>query len=385
MGSTNKVVRVGVVGLGNIARQHIANITEGKVANAVLTATCSRSTDSAEVVQGVRHFQDYRELINSKVCDAILVATPTNSHLDIGRAALDANLHLMMEKPMGLSIQEGQTLLSCCKPDTVAALMLNQRADPLFLRMKEIIESSILGDLVRINWCMTNWFRPEIYFQVSDWRATWRGEGGGVLVNQCIHNLDILQWLCGMPRAVRAHCQFGRFHDIEVEDDVTAYLEYENGATGVFVGSTGEAPGVNRFEVIGDAGSLVFDGNQLTLTQNTPATATFNRSTKQMFGMPETATEVLAIDRKVNQHAILMQNFVNAILDGEPLIAPLAEGLRSLSIANGMLLSTWQEQTIQFPLDANEYQAHLQNKIDQSVLRVKSDLEAEINMDSSYR
>lgn len=383
MSSTGKAVRVGVIGLGNIARQHIANITEHRVANAVLTAICSRS--SAADIPGVVHFHDYRELMASGLCDAILVATPTNSHLDIGSAALDAKLHLMMEKPMGLSIQEGEALLSRRGPNSVAALMLNQRADPLFLRMKEIIESSILGDLVRINWCMTNWFRPEIYFQVSDWRATWRGEGGGVLVNQCIHNLDILQWLCGMPRAVRAHCQFGRFHDVEVEDDVTAYLEYENGATGVFVGSTGEAPGVNRFEVIGNAGSLVFDGTDLTLTQNTPSTETFNRTTKQMFGMPESSTEALVVDRKVNQHAVLMQNFVNAIREDEPLIAPLSEGLRSLSIANAMLLSTWQNQAIEFPLDADEYQVHLQRKIDQSSLRVKANLEAEINMDSSYR
>lgn len=383
MASTNKAVRIGVVGLGNIARQHIANIVEGRITNAVLTATCSRGGSTG--LAGVSHFNDYRGLIASGLCDAVLVATPTNSHLDIGRSALDAKLHLMMEKPMALSIQEGESLLSSASPDSVAALMLNQRADPLFLRMKEIIESSILGDLIRVNWCMTNWFRPEIYFQVSDWRATWRGEGGGVLVNQCIHNLDILQWLCGMPKALRAHCQFGRFHDVEVEDDVTAYLEYENGATGVFVGSTGEAPGVNRFEVIGDAGSLVFDGTQLTLTQNTPSTKTFNRTTKQMFSMPETSTEVLAIDRKVNQHAVLMQNFVNAIREDEPLIAPLAEGLRSLSIANAMLLSTWQEQTIEFPIDAAEYQSHLQSRIDQSSLRVKADLEAEINMDSSYR
>lgn len=385
MGSIQASVRVGVVGLGNIAQQHIRNLVEGHVAGAVLTATCSRSQRPEGLATSVAHYQDYRALVDSGVCDAIVVATPTHSHLDIGRAVLDANLHLMMEKPMGLSIQEGESLLSRCTPNSVAALMLNQRADPLFLRMKEIIESSILGDLIRINWCMTNWFRPEIYFQVSDWRATWRGEGGGVLVNQCIHNLDILQWLCGMPKSVRAHCQFGRFHDVEVEDDVTAYLEYENGATGVFVGSTGEAPGVNRFEVIGDAGSLVFDGSQLNLAQNTPSTAMFNRTTKQMFGMPETVTDLLAIDRKVNQHAVLMQNFVNAIRDNEPLIAPLAEGLRSLSIANAMLLSTWKEQTIEFPIDAGEYQTHLQTKIDRSSLRVKADVEAEINMDSSYR
>lgn len=386
MDSSSGSVRIGVVGLGNIAQQHIKNVLEGHVRHAKLTAICSRSKSDYTRSLDVAHFTDYRELIASGLCDAVVVATPTYSHLDVGAAVLDAGLHLMMEKPMGLSIAEGEELVARAnRSGAVAALMLNQRADPLFLRMREIVASGDLGDLIRINWTMTNWFRPEVYFQVSDWRATWRGEGGGVLVNQCIHNLDILQWICGMPSSLRAFCRFGRFHDVEVEDDVTAYLEYDNGATGIFVGSTGEAPGNNRFEIIGDSGSLVFDGKTLTVSRNEVSTAQFNRETREMFGMPGSSSEPLSIDRAVNQHAILLSNFVAAILRDESLIAPLDDGLSSLAIANGMLMSTWTDSKVDFPIDAVEYSRLLQQKIESSVLRTKAQVEVNIDMSSSYR
>jgi len=384
--SSSGSIRIGVVGLGNIAQQHIKNVLEGHVRHAKLTAICSRSESDYTRSLGVAHFTDYRELIASRLCDAVVVATPTYSHLDVGAAVLDAGLHLMMEKPMGLSIAEGEELVARAnRSGAVAALMLNQRADPLCLRMREIVVSGDLGDLIRINWTMTNWFRPEVYFQVSDWRATWRGEGGGVLVNQCIHNLDILQWICGMPSSLRAFCRFGRFHDVEVEDDVTAYLEYDNGATGIFVGSTGEAPGNNRFEIIGDSGSLVFDGKTLTVSRNEVSTAQFNRETREMFGMPGSSSEPLSIDRAVNQHAILLSNFVESIRNDESLIAPLDDGLSSLAIANGMLMSTWTDSKVDFPIDAVEYSRLLQQKIESSVLRTKAQVEVNIDMSSSYR
>ena len=386
MDSSSGSIRIGVVGLGNIAQQHIKNVLEGHVRHAKLTAICSRSESDYTRSLGVAHFTDYRELIASRLCDAVVVATPTYSHLDVGAAVLDAGLHLMMEKPMGLSIAEGEELVARAnRSGAVAALMLNQRADPLFLRMREIVVSGDLGDLIRVNWTMTNWFRPEVYFQVSDWRATWRGEGGGVLVNQCIHNLDILQWICGMPSSLRAFCRFGRFHDVEVEDDVTAYLEYDNGATGIFVGSTGEAPGNNRFEIIGDSGSLVFDGKTLTVSRNEVSTAQFNRETREMFGMPGSSSEPLSIDRAVNQHAILLSNFVESIRNDESLIAPLDDGLSSLAIANGMLMSTWTDSKVDFPIDAVEYSRLLQQKIESSVLRTKAQVEVNIDMSSSYR
>ena len=378
-------IRVGVIGLGNIAKQHINNIVSGAVQGCQLSAICSRQGSELSAELGIQHFNDYRQLCDSGLVDAVLIATPTMAHFSMAKYALARDLHVMLEKPMGLSSYEGEALLKCASPQTVFALMLNQRSDPTFIKMKQLVASGVLGPIQRTHWTMTNWFRPEIYFQVSDWRATWKGEGGGMLVNQCIHNLDVFQWICGLPTQIQAFCEFGKYHQIEVEDEVTAYFRYANGATGVFVGSTGEAPGVNRFDIIGDKGSLHFDSGQLTLKSNQQSTAQFNRQTDNMFGMPVCQTEVIEIPAKVNQHAVLMNNFIDAIVNGAALIAPAEDGLASLDMANAMLLSTWQQRVISLPLDRKCYQQALDNKIANSSFRQKSDKSAKVDMAASYR
>jgi predicted dehydrogenase len=383
--SKNSPVRIGVIGLGNIAKQHINNIVSGAVQACELRAICSRSGSELATELGVQHFVDYHELCDSGLIDGVIIATPTMAHFEMAKYALERNLHVMLEKPMGLSSYEGQALLQFANEKSVFALMLNQRTDPTFSKMKQIVDSGILGPIQRTHWTMTNWFRPEIYFQVSDWRATWKGEGGGMLVNQCIHNLDVFQWICGMPINIQAFCEFGKYHQIEVEDEVTAYFRYANGATGLFVGSTGEAPGVNRFDIIGDKGSLHFDAGQLILKRNQQSTAEFNQQTDNMFGMPQCISEVLNITDKVNQHALIMHNFIDAIINGAELIAPAEHGLASLDMANAMLLSTWQQQPITLPLDRQAYQQTLDDKIAHSVLRQKSDKQAKVDMAASYR
>ncbi len=378
-------VRLGVVGLGNIAQQHIQNVVNGHVADCKVTAVCSRSGQSLAQQLNIAHFDNADSLIGSGVCDAVLVATPTYTHTDIGAAVLNAGLHLLMEKPLDLSLKHAEETLALQGGEQIFALMLNQRTDPLFLAMQEVIANGTIGDITRTHWTMTNWFRPEAYFQVSDWRATWQGEGGGLLLNQCIHNLDIFQWLCGMPSKVQAFCRFGHTHDIEVEDEATAYFEYANGASGVFIGSTGEAPGVNRFDIIGDNGSLNFDGETLWLTENKQSTSEFSRNTRDMFGMPETSRREIVVDRGVNQHALVLSNFVAAITQGTELIAPASEGLASLELANAMLLSSWEQRSLTLPLNADEYQIALQKKLETSSLRKKADIDVNIDMDASYR
>lgn len=378
-------VNLGVIGLGNIAQQHIQLISQQLIPHCELTAICSRHADNAAEPFEATHFSDYRALIDSGLCNAVLIATPTASHFEIGAYALQAGLHVLMEKPIGLSIEEGHRLLSLQKADQLFAVMLNQRTDPLFQLMQQIIQQGHLGYITRCHWTMTNWFRPEIYFQVSDWRATWRGEGGGLLMNQCIHNLDIFQWLLGMPSKVRGFCQFGKYHDIEVEDEATAYFEYENGASGVFVGSTGEAPGINQFDIIGDRASLNYDGERLLLIENSPSTLEFNRTTRDMFGQPSSQSQDITPDRSSNQHAAILSNFCAAIVHGENLIAPAKHGLNSLELANSILLSSWQDKLVELPLNASQYQDQLMQRVAQSQLRTKSDVKAEIDMSKSYR
>jgi predicted dehydrogenase len=378
-------VRLGIIGLGNIGQQHIQHI-QTAVTGCEITAICSRQPKVIAGLEKVQHFRDYRQLIDSKLVDAVLIATPTMAHFEQASYALAKGLHLLMEKPIGLSCHEGEQLIARHQQkQQVFALMLNQRTDPLFIAMKEQVDSGRIGAIQRTHWTMTNWFRPEVYFQVSDWRATWKGEGGGLLVNQCIHNLDIFQWICGLPVSVQSFCSFGKYHDIEVEDEATAYLRYSNGASGLFVGSTGEAPGINRFDIVGDRGTLSFDGDRLQLITNSESTSEFSQTTRDMFGMPATATQDITPDRQINQHARVIQNFIDAIREQTPLIAPAEQGLRSLALANAILLSSWENKTVALPLDSANYQQALEQRIAQSNLRKKADIEVSIDMTKSYR
>ncbi|MEP0177715.1 MAG: Gfo/Idh/MocA family oxidoreductase [Paraglaciecola sp.] len=377
--------RLGVVGLGNIGQQHIKHVINGDVNNCTVTAVASRAPNELAQSIGAQHFTCYRALVDSGLCDGVLVATPTMEHLEMGLYVLSKGIHLLMEKPIGLSVAEGEQLLAAVGPKQVFGLMLNQRVSPVFTQMKNLIDTGVIGELQRTHWTMTNWFRPEVYFQVSDWRATWYGEGGGLLVNQCIHNVDILQWLCGMPVFIQGFCGFGKYHDIEVEDEATAYFEYPNGATGVFIGSTGESPGVNRLEIVGDKGMLSFDGERLTLTLNAPSTSVYNRETKDMFGQPEKSVQDITPTEDVNQHAVVINNFIEATLNQQSLIAPAEEGIKSLSIANAILWSAWTKQGIVLPLDSGGYQQALNKKLVHSRLRTKSNVKANIDMGASYR
>jgi predicted dehydrogenase len=383
--SAHDQVRLGVIGLGNIGLQHLANVSSGAVSNCRITAVCSRQPHPVAGELSAQHFVNAAELIRSGLCDAVLVATPTFTHFDIGALALQQGLHLLMEKPVGLSAWEGEQLLEMASSAQVFAVMLNQRTDPVYLHMKQMVANGELGELQRTHWTMTNWFRPEIYFQASEWRATWRGEGGGLLVNQCIHNLDIFQWVCGMPVRLHARCGFGKYHDIEVEDEATAMLEYANGATGVFIASSGEAPGVNRFDVVGDSGTLSYDGSVLRHFRNDPGTAEFSRDTAEMFGAPATTETDITPHGQVNQHALVLQNFVDAITSDTALIAAAAGSIDSLNLANGMLLSAWRDQGVDFPLDTWEYHEELVKRMASSRPREKSDAEVVIDMQKSYR
>lgn len=375
-------VRLGVIGLGNIGLQHIKHISN-EVKGCEVTALCSRNEVQIEGLPHAKHFTDYKALIDSGLVDAVLIATPTLAHKEQGLYALKKGLHVLMEKPIGLSVQEGETLIAASSSAQCFALMLNQRTDPLFTTMKAQVQK--LGKIQRTHWTMTNWFRPEVYFQVSDWRATWKGEGGGLLVNQCIHNLDIFQWVCGMPEKLQGFCSFGKFHEIEVEDEASAYLSYKNGASGMFLGSTGEAPGVNRFDIVGEMGTLSFDGERLLLKQNEQSSAAFCNKTQDMFGLPSYETLDITPDRNVNQHAIIIQNFVDSINGEQSLIAPAEDGLNSLALANAILLSTWDKAAVEFPLDSERYQEALIKRIDGSSLREKSKLNVIVDMEKSFR
>lgn len=230
---------------------------------------------------------------------------------------------------------------------------------------------------MRVNWINTDWYRTEAYYASGGWRATWKGEGGGVLLNQCLHNLDTLQWLIGMPKRVRGFCQLGRFHQIEVEDNVSAYMEWANGAAGVFFSSTGEAPGTNRFETVGSRGTIVMENNKIHFTRNQADMLEFSQTAKQGFVKPETRTEEIPFENAVVPHSIIIQNFTNAILDGEPLIVPGADGIHSVELANVMVYSSLLGQTVELPMDSAGWETKLnqliaESKVQRKVVKVEA-------------
>ena len=370
-----KIVRIGIIGMGNIGKHHAGYLLEGKVFRCQLAAVCSTSPDklSDYAAKGVKVFGDAMELIRSKTVDAVIVATPHYQHTTLGITAFEAGLHLMVEKPISAHKADAEKLIAAHgkNPKLVFGGMFQLRVEPRYEKIRGLIRGGDLGEIVRVNWVNTDWFRGEAYYASSAWRATWKGEGGGVLLNQCLHNLDVLQWLLGMPARTRGFCQLGRFHRIEVEDNVTAYLEWPNGATGVFVSSTGEAPGANRFEIVGTRGTLILENGKLMFTRNAADMIEFSRKAKTGFVKPDATTEEVPFTNAAAPHAVLIQNFVNAILDGEPLIAPGADGIHSVELANAMVFSSLEKSTVELPTNGVAWEAKLNQLISESKLEKK--------------
>ncbi len=353
-----KPIRIGIVGAGNMGAAHARTLLEGRVPGLELVAMANRGADRLAPFPQVAHFSGARELIAARCVDALLVATPHTDHLPSALAALRAGLHVLVEKPLAVHAGEARRLAraAAVRPRQVFAAMFNLRTDRRFQRVRELVHAGELGPVRRVNWILTNWYRTQAYYDSADWRGTWAGEGGGVLLNQCPHNLDLLQWIVGMPVRVRAFCGFGRFHDIEVEDDVTAYLEFPGGATGVFVTSTGETPGSNRLEITGDRGRILLEGDRLSWARNATPMGEFSRTATGPFARPAVVEEELRVDEPGGGHAEVLQNFADVIRRRKtPLIAPGAEGVRSIELANAMLLSAWTGETVRLPLNASRY------------------------------
>jgi predicted dehydrogenase len=367
-------IRLGLIGLGNIGRHHAGYLKAGRVPRCELVAVCSTSPSKLEEFKPLAVWDDGIKLIRSGTVDAVLVATPHYQHTALGIAALEAGVHLMVEKPISAHKADALRLIEAHRknPSTVFGGMFQLRVEPRYLKLRSLIQSGELGRIVRVNWINTDWFRTEAYYASGGWRATWAGEGGGVLLNQCLHNLDVLAWLLGMPSRVRASVTLGRDHSIEVEDNVTAYLEYPSGATGVFVASTGEAPGTNRFEIVGTRGRVVLEDGRLRFTRNEQDMAEFCRTSKSGFAKPEVWNVEIPFENADEPHARLMRNFVAAILDGEGLIAPGEDGLSSVELANAMLFSGLTEQTVLMPLDEQAYERKLAELIQSSRFEKKT-------------
>lgn len=373
-------VRIGIVGIGGMGTNHADYLSAGQVPGAQLTAVCDidpQRLERAKQKYGdkIVLFEDAEAMFSSGLVDAVIIATPHYFHPPLACKAFAKGLHVLTEKPAGVYTKQVREMNEAAiASGKVFGIMFNQRSNPLYQKLRDLVTSGELGEIKRTNWIITNWYRPQSYYDSGGWRATWAGEGGGVLTNQDPHQLDLWQWICGMPQRVRAFCHFGKYHDIEVEDDVTAYVEYANGATGVFVTSTGDAPGSNRFEISADRGKVVIEDGQLTFWRLRQSERQFNKEWKRGFGEPECwKCSVPTGQLKGSQHRAVTENWVNSIRKGTPLLAPGIEGINGLQLSNAMHLSAWTDGWVSIPVDEDKYYAYLQERIKNSTFKKKTD------------
>lgn len=362
-------VRLGIIGVGNMGTAHIGNIQAGKCPEIEVTAVADINPERLKWAEehmdaSVAKFDTAAALMDSGLVDAVLIAVPHYDHPGLAIEGFRRGLHVMVEKPAGVYTKQVREMNAAAeKAGVVFGMMFNQRTDHVYRKMKELVDSGELGAIRRTSWIITDWYRPQAYYNSGAWRATWSGEGGGVLLNQCPHNLDLWQWICGLPAKVHTHMHFGKWHDIEVEDDVTTYVEYENGATGTFVTTTGDTPGTNRFEITLEKGKLVSEGGRLKLWKLEMSEPEWSRTNTAPFGAPKAEAVEVETDGRSEQHVGVLNAFAGAILRGEPLIAGGEEGIRGLTLSNAMHLSAWLGKTITLPLDEELFYNELMKRV----------------------
>jgi len=365
-------IKLGIIGCGNMGMGHIGNYLGGHLPKIKITAICDTNKaklDEAakKLGEDVKTFDNSEDLIRSGLVDSVLIATPHYSHPTIAIDAFKNGLNVLSEKPIGVYTKAIREMNEAARMSgKVFGIDYNQRTNPAYQKLREMIQTGVLGEMVRATWIITDWYRTQAYYNSGDWRATWAGEGGGVLLNQCPHQIDLMQWICGVPKRVFATAKYGRYHDIEVEDDVTAIYEYENGATGLFMTTTGEFPGTNRFEVSGDNGKVVIDRGQFLYYRNKTATSKFTKESENGFGSIGNDVEEIKFTDGGNQHIGILNNFADAVLYGTPLLAPGYDGIRGLTVSNAMHLSSWTNHWIDVPFDEDLYFKMLDEKIKNS-------------------
>ncbi|MCD7828380.1 MAG: Gfo/Idh/MocA family oxidoreductase [Clostridiales bacterium] len=361
-------LRYAIIGIGNIGTNHVKMYKDGKIKEMVLTAVCDIKEDrlkaAKDLVPSVATFTDSSEMMHSGLMDAVIIATPHYLHPPMATEALKAGLHVLCEKPAGVYTKAVRELNEFVKTqDKTYAIMFNQRTNHIYRKAHELVKSGVYGELRRVNWLITDWYRTQRYYDSGGWRATWDGEGGGVLMNQAPHNLDLWQWICGMPQKITAFCHKGKWHDIEVEDDVTIYAEYPNGATGVFITSTGDCPGDNRLEITLDKATIVCTADSIEVTELKTQLSefTYDKSVSG-FQKPEYEKKETETDGLNEQHAGVTNAFASHILHGTPLVADGTEGINGLTICNAAYLSSWLGKTVELPLDEDLYLSELNKR-----------------------
>ncbi len=383
----NKIVKLGLVGVGGMGSSHLSYLVN--MPNVEIAAVCDivkERADSAAARYGCAAYYDHLEMFAHADLDAIIIATPHYAHTPISIHAFEHGLHVLCEKPLAVHINDAQRSIDAYElaraknPNLVFGIMFQERTISAYRKIRDLLHGGELGRLTRVTWINTAWFRSQAYYDGGGWRATWSGEGGGILSNQCPHNLDMYQWLFGMPARITGHANLGKYHHIEVEDEVTAYFEHDNGMIGHFIVTTAECPGTNRLEIAGEYGKVILENGRITFARNRESMLTFLRETKGAFDMVENwPTDIPVPGGEEQGHHVVTRRFANAIRNGQPddLIAHGSEGYRGVMLANGIMLSSFQGKTVNVPIDGDAFAAKLAELIATSTFVKQSNEQAD--------
>ena len=369
-------IRLGIIGIGNMGSSHAQKVEGGQCPDFEITAVADFNPDRIKWAEenlssGIVYFDDAIEMLDSGLIDACIIAVPHYDHTKYAVECIKRGIHTMVEKPAGVYTKQVREMNEQADrhSEVVFAMMFNQRTNCVYRKLRELVKSGKYGQIRRTNWIISDWYRPQCYYDSGNWRATWAGEGGGVLLNQCPHNLDLWQWICGMPKKVYAHLHYGKWHDIEVEDDVTAYVEYENGATGVFVTTTGDAHGTNRFEIQMDKAKLVIEDNKLLLEEYEITEQEFSKVNTDPFATVKSSVSEVETDGENPQHVGVLNAWADAILRGGKLVADGREGINGLYLSNAMHLSAFLGKEVQIPFDEDLFYDELMKRVANSKIK----------------
>lgn len=359
-------MKLAIIGMGIMGCRYAKMISEGYVKNIEITAVTRISEERKEALKeifdgGALIFQTADELFDAieekKVeVDSVLIVTPHLSHADLAVKAMKLGVHVLCDKPAGSYSRQARQMKeeANAHKELYFGMMFNQRMNPKYQKIREIVQGGKYGKMIRVSWTITDWYRPDGYYAAGAWRGTWDGEGGGILLNQCPHNLDLLQWICGMPLEVQAFCNEGKYHDISVEDEVTAYFTFENGATGTFYSTTGEASAINRLEISMEDALLVFENGELKVRELKVHEAEYRKTATDFFAQPEGEWKEITCEGIDMAHVGILQNFTDAVDGGAELLVDGREGSKSLMLANAMYLSSWKKQMVNLPQNLDE-------------------------------
>lgn len=371
-------LKLGIIGVGNMGTHHVNRFLAGECPEIQLTAVADVDPDRIAFIRGkcgdsIHYFDSAEAMLDSGLIDSCLIAVPHYYHPDYVIACLKRGLHVMCEKPAGVYTKQVMEMNAEAEkhPDVVFGMMFNQRTNCVYRKMKELVDSGKYGGIRRTNWLITNWYRSQAYYDSGSWRATWSGEGGGVLLNQSPHQLDLWQWICGMPKKVEAHLQYGLWHDIEVEDDVTAYVEYENGATGVFITTTGDGYGSNRFEIQMDKAKLVVENDELRVWEFDQSVPEFTYANTTSMSHPNVTEIPVETDGENPQHTGVLNAWADAILHNGNLVAKGTEGINGVTLSNAMHLSSFLGKAVELPIDPDLYYEELMKRVATSRRKTK--------------